>query len=128
MLIIAGLSLAFTLAGAIRIARRVTQPVEQLAAAAREIELGNYDIRSATPANDEVGALARAFDGMAQGLVSATACATCSARWHPATWSRASWTPPSSWAAEVEATVMFTDMRGFTTIAESLTPQQSLQP
>jgi adenylate cyclase len=29
--------------------------------------------------------------------------------------------------AEVEATVMFTDMRNFTAIAESLTPQQSLQ-
>jgi len=28
--------------------------------------------------------------------------------------------------SEVEATVMFTDMRGFTTIAETLTPQQSL--
>jgi adenylate cyclase len=78
-------------------------------------------------ANDEIGALANAFDGMAQGLAERD-------RMRDVLGKVASSDVVTQLmenrielgGAEVEATVMFTDMRNFTPLAESLTPQQSL--
>lgn len=128
LLIIAGLSLAVTLAGAIRIARRITRPVTELAEAARQIERGNYEVRVAVRSQDEIGALAKAFDGMARGLAERD-------RMRDVLGKVASSEVVTELMAsrielggtEVEATVMFTDMRNFTSLAEALTPQQSLQ-
>ncbi len=54
--------------GAFWIARRVSRPVEQLAASARRIESGDYS-QSPTPAShDEIGALASAFGSMAGAI------------------------------------------------------------
>jgi len=128
LLIIAGLSLAVTLGGAIRIARRITQPVTQLAEAAREIARGNYEVRVGAGHSDEIGALAGAFDGMARGLAERD-------RMRDVLGKVASSDVVTQLlesrielgGTEVEATVMFTDMRNFTTLAESLAPQESLQ-
>jgi signal transduction histidine kinase len=49
-------------------AARVIQPVEQLAAAAREVAAGNWNVRVEAPSKDEVGDLARAFNQMTQQL------------------------------------------------------------
>jgi adenylate cyclase len=128
LLIIAGLSLGLTLFGAIRIARRITQPVSQLADAVREIERGNYEVRvGGARTNDEIGALGTAFDGMARGLAERD-------RMRDVLGKVASSEVVTQLmenrielgGAEVEATVMFTDMRNFTPLAESLLPQQSL--
>jgi adenylate cyclase len=124
---VAGMSLAITLVGAIRIARRITQPVTQLSDAAREIERGNYDVRVGIESKDEIGALAKAFDGMARGLAERDRMRDVLgkvASSEVVTQLLASGIELGG--AEVEATVMFTDMRNFTTIAETLTPQQSL--
>jgi adenylate cyclase len=127
LLFIAGLSLAVTLAGAVRIARRITRPVTELAEAAREIERGNYEIRVGARSNDEIGRLAAAFDGMARGLAERD-------RMRDVLGKVASSEVVTQLlesrielgGAEVDATVMFTDMRNFTTLSESLAPQQSL--
>ncbi|MEO7742342.1 MAG: cache domain-containing protein, partial [Usitatibacter sp.] len=68
LLFIAGVSLGLTFWGAIRIARRISKPVTQLAGAAREIARGNYGVRVAAGGSDEIAELAQAFDGMARGL------------------------------------------------------------
>jgi adenylate cyclase len=128
LLVIAGLSLAVTLGGAMRIARRITRPVTELAEAAREIERGNYDVRVGARGDDEIGRLAAAFDGMARGLAERD-------RMRDVLGKVASSEVVTQLlesrielgGAEVDATVLFTDMRNFTTIAESLDPQQSLQ-
>jgi adenylate cyclase len=127
LLVIAGLSLAVTLAGAVRIARRITRPVTELADAAREIERGNYDVRVGAMGNDEIGRLANAFDGMARGLAERD-------RMRDVLGKVASSEVVTQLlesrielgGVEVDATVMFTDMRNFTAIAESLNPQQSV--
>ena len=128
LLIIAGLSLAVTLAGAMRIAGRITRPVTELAQAAHEIERGNYEVRVGARGNDEIGRLAAAFDGMARGLAERD-------RMRDVLGKVASSEVVTQLlesrielgGAEVDATVMFTDMRNFTAIAESLNPQQSVQ-
>jgi adenylate cyclase len=127
LLFIAALSIAVTLAGAVRIARRITRPVTQLAVAAREIARGNYVVRVGPAGSDEIGDLARAFDGMARGLAERDHMRDVLGK------------VASSevvtqlldgqielGGAEIDATVMFTDMRNFTQICETLSPQQSL--
>jgi adenylate cyclase len=127
LLIIAGISLALTLVGAIRIARRITQPVSQLAEAVREIERGNYDVRVGAKTDDEIGALATAFDGMARGLAERDRMRDVLGKVASSeVVTQLMESRIELGGAEVEATVMFTDMRNFTPLAESLSPQQSL--
>ena len=128
LMFIASISLAITLIGSIRIARRVTRPVSLLADAAREIAKGNYKVRVGEMGDDEIGDLARAFDGMASelgerdnvrdvlGKVASNEVVTRLLRGEI-----------ELGGQELDATVMFTDIRNFTAICESLTPQQSLQ-
>ncbi|MDQ3027043.1 MAG: HAMP domain-containing protein [Pseudomonadota bacterium] len=128
LLVIAAISLAVTLAGAMRIARNITRPVSALAGAAREIARGNYQVRVGLEGKDEIGELARAFDGMARGLaerdhmrdvlgkVASSEVVTQLLEGQI-----------ELGGTEVDATVMFTDMRNFTAICETLSPQQSPQ-
>ena len=54
--------------GAFLIARRVSQPVEELAAAARRIEAGDYRPPPSITSGDEIGALASAFASMTSAI------------------------------------------------------------
>ncbi|HEX5129407.1 MAG TPA: adenylate/guanylate cyclase domain-containing protein [Usitatibacter sp.] len=128
LLVIAGLSLALTLVGSVRVARRITRPLSQLSEAVRAIERGDYNVRVGTHTGDEIGALATAFDGMARGLAERDRMRDVLGKVASSEVVRQLMESRIELGgAEVEATVMFTDMRNFTAIAESLTPQQSLQ-
>ncbi len=48
--------------------RMALRPLSEMAAAARELATGDYTVRVAVGANDEVGHLGRAFNDMADGL------------------------------------------------------------
>jgi signal transduction histidine kinase len=50
-------------------AARVTQPVEELAAASRQVAAGNWNVRVEARSKDELGELARAFNQMTQHMV-----------------------------------------------------------
>ena len=50
------------------VARRITEPIEEVAAAAREISAGNMDVRVHTRVGDEMGMLVDAFNHMAGEL------------------------------------------------------------
>ncbi|HZX27791.1 MAG TPA: EAL domain-containing protein [Telluria sp.] len=66
------LTLAGTvLAGVIAVltAKRIAQPLQQLAGAARRFERGDYEGTVGLRRRDEVGALAQAFDAMRDGIV-----------------------------------------------------------
>jgi adenylate cyclase len=84
-------------------------------------------VRVGSESADEIGQLARAFDGMAQGLAERD-------RMRDVLGKVASSEVVTQLlagqielgGAEVDATVMFTDIRNFTGICETLTPQQSL--
>lgn len=53
--------------------RNIVRPVSRVSAAAREIALGNYDITIPVKSRDEIGALARIFNSMAQEVKTTTA-------------------------------------------------------
>ena len=63
----AGIVLAILFSG--WAASRVTRPVDQLAAAAREVAAGNWNTRVAVSSNDELGALAESFNRMTAELL-----------------------------------------------------------
>jgi diguanylate cyclase (GGDEF)-like protein len=54
--------------GAAWIARRVSQPVEELAASARRIAAGDYSVPPKVESGDEIGALANAFASMSSAI------------------------------------------------------------
>ena len=125
---ILALSIAVTLVGAFRVARQITRPVSKLSAAVREIERGNYDVRTNLADRDEIGELSQAFDRMAQGLAERD-------RMRDVLGKVASNEVVTQLldgrielgGEERDVTVMFMDIRNFTGIAEELTPHQSLQ-
>ena len=63
----AGILLGVALSG--WTAARVTQPVEQLAAASRQVAAGNWNARVEVHSKDELGELARTFNQMTEQLV-----------------------------------------------------------
>jgi len=50
------------------VSRRITGPLEELRDAAEDVSAGNFDVRVSPRADDEVGALATAFNAMADRL------------------------------------------------------------
>jgi diguanylate cyclase (GGDEF)-like protein len=63
-----GFGLVAGVLGAAWIARRVSQPVEQLAASARRIASGDYSAAPTVRSGDELGALASAFTSMSAAI------------------------------------------------------------
>ena len=63
-----GFGLLAGLFGAAWIARRVSQPVEELAASARRIAAGDYSAPPQVSSGDEIGALANAFASMSAAI------------------------------------------------------------
>jgi adenylate cyclase len=51
------------------LSRGLTRPVQRLVAATRRVAAGEYDVRVPVTAQDEIGTLAEAFNGMAEGLL-----------------------------------------------------------
>jgi diguanylate cyclase (GGDEF)-like protein len=68
LLVIALLSFVTSLAGAVWLSRNVTQPVAQLAQAARRIEAGDYRDEVDVSHQDELGDLAGVFNSMQLGI------------------------------------------------------------
>jgi GAF domain-containing protein/HAMP domain-containing protein len=64
------LLVALAIAGllAVTLAQQITRPVQTLTKTARELEMGNYEAQADVSSNDEIGALANAFNSMADKL------------------------------------------------------------
>ncbi|HUP29703.1 MAG TPA: adenylate/guanylate cyclase domain-containing protein [Usitatibacter sp.] len=127
LLLLAAISVAVTLAGGIRIARRITLPVSQLAEAARDVARGHYDLRVRHTGDDEIGELSRAFDSMVRGLIERDSMRDALGK------VASSEVVQQLLQGQIElggeerdVTVMFTDIRNYTALCETLTPQQSL--
>lgn len=68
MLGLTAAGLVLSLAGAVIIARRVTQPVLTIVQSARRVERGEYEHSVSVDSSDEIGELAGTFNTMTKGL------------------------------------------------------------
>jgi signal transduction histidine kinase len=73
LLLAAGVSLLAALVLALLISRALTKPLSELAAAAKDIEGGNYSRRVSIEGGDEIGITGRAFNRMAAAVERARA-------------------------------------------------------
>jgi signal transduction histidine kinase len=65
---VAGAGILFAIVASLWIAARVSQPVEQLARAARDVAAGDWSVQVPVRSGDEVGLLAEAFNRMTHDL------------------------------------------------------------
>ncbi len=130
LLFLAAISLMVSLIGSLRIARRITRPVRELADAAGRVESGDYrGVGAATAESaDEIGALATAFNSMSKGLSERDRMRDVLGKVaSPEVAARLLEEKIELGGEERAVTVMFADIRNFTALCEQLTPHQSLE-
>ena len=116
------------LAALLLVARNVTRPLQWLTAGARNISTGDYTTRVSISHQDEIGQLATAFNAMAAGLAEKERVRDLLGKVvSPAIANELLQKPPELGGEEREVTVLFTDVRGFTSLCEGRSPQQVLQ-
>lgn len=121
------LGLAVLVLGVLAISRKVTRPVLQLADQARRIEGGDYHQTVNIPLQDEIGALAQAFNGMASGLAEKEKVRSLLGKVvSPEVASELLRGDIELGGEEREVTVLFCDVRGFTSLCEGQAPRQIL--
>ncbi len=121
------LGLVVLVIGVLAISRKVTRPVLQLAGQARRIEGGDYDQTVNIPLQDEIGALAQAFNGMASGLAEKERVRNLLGKVvSPEVASELLRGDIELGGEEREVTVLFCDVRGFTSLCEGQAPRQIL--
>jgi adenylate cyclase len=104
-------------------------PIRQLRESAKALGLGRFDYRVKTSRNDELGDLAYAFNRMAEDLELNEKIKDSFGRYvTPEIVNMILANPSDDWmkGSMVEATVLFADIRGFTTISENKDPEAVL--
>ena len=109
------------------IARGVSRPVLELAGGAREIAAGNYDHRVQLKQEDEIGTLAASFNQMSAGLAERDRVRDLLGKVvSPAIATELLRKKVTLGGEQREVTVLFSDLRNFTTMSEPLAPEEAL--
>jgi adenylate cyclase len=109
------------------IARGVSRPVLELAGEAREIAAGNYNHRVQLKQDDEIGTLAASFNQMSAGLAERDRVRDLLGKVvSPAIATELLRKQVTLGGEQREVTVVFSDLRNFTTMSEPLAPEDAL--
>jgi adenylate cyclase len=126
LLAVGALGLAAAALIGLFIAKGLTASLEKLTAAAAAVGSGRYDVDPRIPGSDEIARLGRAFADMAKGLLEREKIRSIL---HKSVSKEIAESLVSRGAIELggeerEVTVLFSDIRSFTTISESLAPKE----
>lgn len=127
-LILALLGLAISVGVGAWIARGVSRPVLQLAEGAHKIAGGNYQHRVRLKQRDELGSLASSFNKMSEGLAERDRVRDLLGKVvSPEIAAELLRKDAILGGEEREVTVLFSDLRNFTSMSEKLAPQEMLE-
>ena len=122
---LAGILLAFGLT--LFIAQRFTAPLNLFLHGVREVGQGNLNVRVDVKSDDELGLLAHAFNDMVAGLSEKERVTKILGKYVAPQVAKkllASEEGVALKGERRECTVMFTDIRGFTTLSENMAPEK----
>ncbi|MAF91550.1 MAG: hypothetical protein CL674_09780 [Bdellovibrionaceae bacterium] len=103
----------------------ITQPIKSLFAATEQIVQGNFDVRLQASSTDEIGALSEAFSDMASGLKERDKIKTAFGKFHSKEVAQKLLSGEIKLGGErKQATVFFSDIRGFTAMSENMSPDE----
>jgi adenylate cyclase len=126
-LAIGGAILLVALVTTALLARGITRPLAALGSAARRIGRGDFGVRVSDAGADELAALGRAFNAMAEGLAEREVTKRALERYVSkpvAAEILANPTAVQRAGVRRELSVLFADLGGFTALAESLAPER----
>lgn len=125
LFIIFGGAILFSMVGASIISGSVTHPVAILTEGALRIAKGDYESRVTIEQRDEMGRLADTFNDMAHGLQERDQVRNLLGKVvSPQIADELMKKEIELGGEEVEATILFSDIRSFTNISESMSPKQ----
>jgi adenylate cyclase len=124
-LLLALLGLLFSVGIGIWIARSVSRPVLELAEGTRKIGQGDYSHRIEIRSEDEIGLLANAFNQMGEGLAERDQVRDLLGKVvSPAVATELLRKDVRLGGEEREVTILFSDLRNFTSMCEGRSPQE----
>jgi adenylate cyclase len=115
------------IAGALGLATVLSRPVMRLAEGTRAVADGNFEVRLPVTSGDEIGALTASFNQMAKSLHEKEMIKRAFTRYVARQVVDEILKDPEKLALKEErrdVTVLFCDMRGFTPLAERLSPEE----
>ncbi len=127
LILLFALGLALSVAGGVLMARTVTRPVRDLAAGVKRIYEGNYSEPVKVEQEDEIGKLASSFNHMLKGLIERDRVRSLLGKVVSSAIAEELLKKEIELGGEErEVTILFSDLRGFTTLCERHTPQEIL--
>ncbi|PCJ41460.1 MAG: hypothetical protein COA71_07830 [SAR86 cluster bacterium] len=127
LLTIFALGFVALIVGVLFISRTVTRPVLELVSGAKRIEAGEYQQKVIVENEDEIGQLATAFNGMAEGLAEKEKIRSLLGKVVSKEIADELLSKDIELGGEErEVTILFSDIRGFTTLCEGKSPQDIL--
>ena len=124
----AGLLVLVWVAMARPVARRLTKPLAELLAAAEKVGGGDLSAQARVNGRDEIGRFADAFNRMVQGLHERDRVKDVFGRYLTTQVSeKLLKNGPSLGGERKQVTMLFADIRDFTTLSESMTPEQVVE-
>lgn len=120
-------SLAAAVALSLAFARRLTQPILELVGHTRRIARGDYSVRNTSYRADELGRLSEAFDQMSRGLEERDRVRDLlDKNVSPEVAAQLLRDGATLGGEERDVTILFADLRGFTSLSEGLAPRDLL--
>ena len=122
------LGLILSVLGAIAIARKVTKPVKDLTIAVKQIEGGDYQTQITTNQQDEIGKLSHSFNQMAKGLKEKEKVRSLLGKVVSKEIAEELLSKDIELGGEeIQATILFSDIRDFTSLCEGVSPKFILE-